>query len=117
MPSTFLRLLSVAALVAGGALANPMATGNNPTPALQPRGGNTGLPLNPVDAVLHPLEMLLTNGQKLARGLPLNKPHHRRQAGRSRLRRDRRCRGRTLTTAQQTARAAPAHVRRRRRRR
>ena len=49
-----------------------------PPPALHARAGT---PLNPVTAAVVPLEMALTNAQRLARGLTPNKPHFRRQAG------------------------------------
>ncbi|KIP02337.1 hypothetical protein PHLGIDRAFT_37937 [Phlebiopsis gigantea 11061_1 CR5-6] len=79
MALSFLRLLAIASILAG-AVANPMATGDDPTPALQARANTQ---LNPTTAAVVPLEMALTNGQRLARGLTPNKPHFRRQADRT----------------------------------
>ena len=44
-------------------------------------GPISGTHPDPVTAAVVPLEMALTNAQRLARGLTPNKPHFRRQAG------------------------------------
>lgn len=76
MPA-FLRLLALAGLLASGALATPPAPA---VPGLSALGGAAAL-FNPVDALLRPVEAQMTNAQRMRRGLPLKKPHFRRQAG------------------------------------
>lgn len=68
-----LRVCAVA-LFFGSALANPgwytaseLVTRSSGGPTLNPRG-----------VPLQPQEMMMTNGERLRRGLPLNKPHFRR---------------------------------------
>ncbi|GJE90525.1 hypothetical protein PsYK624_066650 [Phanerochaete sordida] len=80
-----MRLLAVAAL-ASGALATPSAV--DPLSAvtgLVPGGGSGSSAgsspmgkFNPLDVVLHPVEGVMTNGERMRRGLPPKKPHFRR---------------------------------------
>ena len=81
MPSLF-RTFGLALLMAtaSGALVNP--TPHPDVPAGISARDTTGGALNPMKGGTRPLEYAMTNGQRLARGLPPNKPHHRRQ-GRS----------------------------------
>lgn len=77
MPS-FLRLCGCTLLLAAySSIANPTSMQFDNPASIEARGGVDML-LNPLGTVLHPLEMALTNGQRMARGLPLNKPTLRR---------------------------------------
>jgi hypothetical protein len=77
MPVALLRVLAVAVVLASTATANPLGSDLNLLSPLQNGQGATSA-FNPLDAVLHPLEMRLTNAQRMARGLPPNRPHFRR---------------------------------------
>ena len=82
LPSQLSVCATAAALfLAAGAFANP---GMHPHPVSH---GQAGLvtrseaatnPLNPLNIVLRPLEMMMTNGDRMRRGLPLKKPQFRR---------------------------------------
>ena len=74
MTRSFLRLLALAAVLTTGTLANPLTTGASPLEARD----DSVLAFNPANTALHPVQMAMTNGQRLARGLPPNKPHFRR---------------------------------------
>ena len=76
MPS-FLRAILVLAVLSGAAVGNPTATRADIPASIQARAASNVL-LNPLGSITEPLEYALTNGQRMARGLPPNKPHFRR---------------------------------------
>ena len=76
MPS-LLRAALALSLLSTAVVGNPTATRVDGPVAIQARAGGNVL-LNPLGSVIKPLEYVLTNGQRMARGLPPNKPHFRR---------------------------------------
>lgn len=70
---SYLGICAVALFVTG-AVANPSL---HPPAELVARAGTAAM-LNPAAALLKPLEMIMTNGERMRRGLPPKKPHFRR---------------------------------------